>query len=309
MQVIFNYDRDYSTNLPSAIALGTFDGIHMGHRKLINELLLQKRKYKYQTIVYTFIEHPLHVLAHDKEPPRIMLLREKIKEFSRLGVDILLLNSFDNFLLHQAPHEFLEQLYKKIPIKSFVVGFNFRFGHKGAGNIIYLQKEAEQKELDLITVPPVKSEGEVVSSTLIRKKIQEGKMRDAAKLLTQPYSISGKVIQGFGRGKDLGFPTANLGFSSHKIMPAYGVYLTKCTINRNIYWGVTNIGINPTFSNNNVHVETHILDYNKNLYGQYMKISFIDRLRQEIKFDSAEELSRQMERDVIKAKKLIYKKR
>ncbi|MGI6527272.1 MAG: bifunctional riboflavin kinase/FAD synthetase [Caldicoprobacterales bacterium] len=309
MQVIFNYDRNYGTKLPSAIALGTFDGIHMGHRQLIYELLKKKRKFGFQTIVYTFLNHPLQALAPEKEPPRIMLLKEKIKTFSRLGIDVLVLNSFDDFFLHQTPREFLDQLYRKILVKSFIVGFNFRFGYKGAGDINYLKTEAEQTELDVVSVPPVELEGEVVSSTLIRNKIQEGNIKDAARLLTQPYSISGTIIHGFGRGKNMGFPTANLRFSSYKVLPAYGVYLTKCFVKGKDYWGLTNVGVNPTFSNGNVQVETYILDCNENLYGQTMKISFLERLRGEIKFDSSEALIRQMELDSIKAKKLIYKKR
>lgn len=309
MQVIFNYDRNYSTSLPSAIALGTFDGIHMGHRQLIHELLRKKRQFGYQTIVYTFLNHPLQILAPEKEPLRIMMLKEKVKGFSKLGIDILILNSFDDFFLHQTPRAFLDHLYEKIPVKSFVVGFNFRFGYKGAGDIHYLKKETEQTGLNLVSVFPVESEGEIVSSTLIRNKIQEGKMEDAARLLTQPYSISGMVIRGFGRGKDLGFPTANLCFSSRKVLPAYGVYLTKCIIKSKSYWGLTNVGINPTFSNGSTHVETYLLDYNENIYGQTMKISFLQRLREEIKFDKSEDLIRQMELDSMKAKKLIYKKR
>jgi len=308
MKVIFNYDKNFSTNRPSAIALGTFDGIHLGHRQLIYELLQQKNKHNYQTIVYTFLEHPLSVLAPEKEPPRIMLLKEKIKEFSKLNIDILILNSFDKDFLRQTPREFLNHLYEKIPVRTFVVGFNFRFGYKGAGNIVYLEKEAKEKDLKLIAVSPVMSENEIVSSTLIRSKISNGKVREAAKLLTAPYSISGKVVKGFGRGKNLGFPTANLQYSRYKVLPARGVYLTKCLISGKLVWGLTSVGTNPTFSgNNNLQIETYLLDFNGDIYGQNMKISFMDWLRSEIKFESPEALSMQIQRDMIKAKKLIYK--
>ncbi len=237
-----------------------------------------------------------------------MSLGEKIKEFSKLGIDVLVLNSFDNSFLQQTPREFLDQLYERIPIKTFVVGFNFRFGYKGLGDVSYLKKESEEKKLNLISVPSVQSGGEVVSSTLIRRKIQEGKVKEVTKLLTRPYTISGKVIHGFGRGKSLGFPTANLRFSSQKVIPAYGVYLTKCLIKGRYHWGLTNIGTNPTFTNNRMNIETYLLDCNKDLYGQSIKISFVDLLRSEVKFDSPEALSRQMHLDKIKAQKLIYKK-
>ena len=131
MRVIFNYDRYYRTSRSCAIALGTFDGIHKGHRRLIAELKKQKERYGRQTIVYTFLTHPLQVLAPEKAPSHIMLLDEKIKEFSGLGIDVLVLNSFDDFFLHQTPRVFMDHLYEKYKVKALVVGFNFRFGYKG----------------------------------------------------------------------------------------------------------------------------------------------------------------------------------
>ena len=134
MRVIFNYDRNYRTSLPSAIALCTFDGIHTGHIKLMEELIRKKRQYGLQTLVYTFLNHPMQMLAPDKEPPRIMLLDETIRTFADLGIDILVLFKFDEFFQQQSPREFLDQLYENIPVKSMVIGFNFRFGYKGAGD-------------------------------------------------------------------------------------------------------------------------------------------------------------------------------
>ena len=169
-----------------------------------------------------------------------------------------------------------------------------------------MEKEAQEKRLELISVPPVMSDGEVVSSTLIRGKIQEGKVREAAKLLTAPYSISGKVIKGFGRGKDLGFPTANLAYSPYKVLPACGVYLTKSLIKGEYVWGLTSWA--PIrLSNGQIQIETYLLDYNENIYGQYMRVSFIDWLRKEIKFESPEALSRQIQLDMIKAKANLQK--
>ncbi|HHU78593.1 MAG: bifunctional riboflavin kinase/FAD synthetase [Caldicoprobacterales bacterium] len=308
MRVIFNYDRNYRTSLPSAIALGTFDGIHTGHRKLMEELIRKKRQYGLQTLVYTFLNHPMQMLAPDKEPPRIMLLDETIRTFADLGIDILVLNKFDEFFQQQSPREFLDQLYENIPVKSMVIGFNFRFGYKGAGDQEFLLRESRLKGFDLVCVPSVEQDGEVVSSTLIRKLIMDGKVEDAARLLEQPYCIRGKVISGCGRGKNLGFPTANLSFSNRKVLPRCGVYLTKVKLKDGFYWGLTNVGTNPTFSQGSLHIETYILDFNENLYEQPMEICFINRLRGEIKYDNPLDLVHQMELDRIKAKKLIYKK-
>ncbi len=308
MKVIFNYDRNYKTDLPSAIALGTFDGIHIAHRELINELQKKKERYGYQSIVYTFINHPLSLLRPEMEPPQIMLLGERIVEFSKLGIDVLVLNSFDTFFSHQTPDAFLSQLASNFNIKGLVVGFDYRFGHKGAGDHSYLEREAKKNAWDLTCVPSVNKGNEVISSSLIRKLIMDGRVADAADLLARPYTIKGKVIHGYGRGKDLGFPTANLCYSSKKVIPKKGVYLTKCKFKDNQYWGLTNVGTNPTFSNGAIHIETYLMDIHENIYDEKLQIQFCHWLRKEVKFDNPRDLILQMEQDVIKAKKLIYKK-
>lgn len=306
MQVIFNYDRNYGTSKPCAIALGTFDGIHLGHRQLITELEQQKELHGLQTLVYTFLTHPLQVLAPDKAPSRLMLLGEKIKEFSSLGVDTLVLNPFDDFFMHQTPRLFLDQLYEKYNMKALVVGYNFRFGYKGTGDTSFLEKESAKRGLKLIIVQPVMYKEQVVSSTLIRSMIADGLVKEAADMLTKPYSISGKVIHGYGRGRGLGFPTANLQFSSQKAVPRPGVYLTRCRLNRQLHWGLTNVGWNPTFDDNRFHIETYILDYEGNLYGRPLTVFFLERMRDEMKFDNPADLANQMRQDLRNAKKLIY---
>ncbi len=307
MKVIFNYKRNYKTNLPSAIALGTFDGIHLAHRKLIDELQDKKERYGYQSIVYTFINHPLSLLRPEMEPPQIMKLGERIVEFSKLGIDVLVLNAFDSFFSHQSPDAFLSQLSSNFNIKSLVVGFDYRFGHKGAGNHVYLESVSEKNGWKLTCVPSVNKGDEAISSSLIRKLITEGQVADAADLLTRPYTINGTVIHGHGRGKDLGFPTANLSFSQKKVIPRNGVYLTKCKYKNNEYWGLTNVGTNPTFSNGAIHIETYLMDFHENLYEEKLQVQFLHCLRKEVKFNNSKDLILQMEQDVIKAKKLIYK--
>lgn len=306
MQVIFNYDGNYGTNRPCVIAMGTFDGIHMGHRRLIAELKRQKELYSYQTIVYTFLNHPLEVLAPEKAPPRLMLLGEKIQEFFKLGIDTLVLNSFDDLFLHQTPRIFMDRLYAKYDVKAIVVGYNFRFGYKGVGDALFLETEAKERGLKLICIPPVKYGEQAVSSTLIRNFIAEGSMGEAASMLTKPYNLKGKVIHGYGRGKSLGFPTANLHFSNRKAIPRPGVYLTRCRLERQILWGVTNVGRNPTFENSRIHIETYLLDFDGDAYERFMTVQFITRLRNEIKFDKTSDLTEQIRLDAKNAKKLIY---
>jgi riboflavin kinase/FMN adenylyltransferase len=307
MKVIFNYKKDYRTKEPSAIALGTFDGIHLGHRRLIKELMEKKAEYGYQTIVYTFINHPLQLLMPGKEPSNILLLRERIQEFKKLGIDVLVLNSFDYSFSQQSPDEFITQLTQSIPVKTLIAGFNFRFGHKAAGDVDYLKKISEKANFDLICVPPVKKNNQIVSSSLIRKRVMDGSVAKAAHLLTRPYYIRGKVIHGFGRGKELGFPTANLSFSSKKVLPKNGVYLTRCKLQNKFYWGLTNVGMNPTFLNDIIQIETFLLDFCKDIYGENLEIQFIDWIREEKHFETPQDLSYQIKKDWIKAKKLIYK--
>lgn len=306
MQVIFNHKRQHVVNDPTAIALGTFDGIHLGHRKLISKLHEQKKLNGYRTMVYTFLGHPLERLNPSKVPPQIMLLGEKIKGFSSLGIDTLVLNPFTDEFLHQTPEVFIDSLLTHYNIKSIIVGFNFRFGYKGQGDIGFLEKAAQDKGFDLICVPPVQEENTTISSTLIRDLITKGNLEEAAMLLEKPYSIKGRIVHGYGRGRSIGFPTANLSFSNKKVLPCFGVYLTRCYINNQMYWGVTSVGKNPTFAQDNINIEAYIFDLNKDIYGSVLRIEFIRYLREEIKFNTVEELIHQIGKDVVKAKNLIY---
>lgn len=305
MQVIFN-NGQYRDNNPSAIALGTFDGIHLGHRKLISELGQQKKHNGYKTIIYTFQTHPMRILAPEKAPSQIMLLSEKIRGFSELDVDTLVINPFNHSFLHQTPQTFLNQLLDHFNVKVLIVGFNYRFGYKGMGDIEFLYKVAHIKGFELICVPPVKREGQVISSSLIRTLISNGNVEEAACLITKPYTIRGKIIHGFGRGRNMGFPTANIKVPAHKTIPKPGVYLTKCFLGNRIFWGVTSVGINPTFSQETLNIETYILDFREDIYDKILKVSFLEHLRDEIKFNSVEDLIVQMKLDVQNAKYLIY---
>jgi len=306
MQVIFNIDGKHSSSRQSAIALGTFDGIHLGHRELIRHLNEQK-KLGLTTIVYTFLSHPMSRLAPGSTPDQIMLLKEKIIAFSRLGIDTLVLNPFSDEFLHQSHEEFLQRLVSSYNVKTLIVGFNFRFGFKGQGDTGYLEEASRRYGFDLICVPPVKLDGRIVSSTLVRSLVAEGYVEDAAHALGMPYTIAGKVIKGFGRGTLLGFPTANIARPMQKVIPKPGVYAVICKVEGNFYRGVANVGFNPTFEGNSLSIETHLVDFKGSLYGKRMRVYFMKRIRDEVKFDSPEELKDQIKADVTKANNLIYK--
>ena len=200
----------------------------------------------------------------------------------------------------------MDGLFKRYNIKALVVGYDFRFGHGGKGDKTLLELAAKEKGIELICVPPVLWQDQVVSSTLIRNYIAAGRMEEVSELLTKPYGINGKVIHGYGRGAKMGFPTANLQFSPKKVIPKPGVYLTSCKLKNKSLWGVTSVGWNPTFSTNRINIETYLLDYKGDLYGKDLRVSFISFMRDEIKFDTPAELAAQIKRDVENAKKLIY---
>ncbi|MFO7295172.1 MAG: bifunctional riboflavin kinase/FAD synthetase [Caldicoprobacter sp.] len=311
MQVIFNEKDDHSLRHPVVLALGTFDGIHKGHQALIRRLIELKRRYGYTTMVYTFKRHPLGCLPPYKAPPQIMNLNKKILEFHRMGIDILVLNDFNEDFARTAPREFIQQhLLEKYDVRFIVVGYNYRFGHNGSGDTQLLMQMGKEMGFKVVVVPPVKVGGKVVSSSLIRETIQQGDVAGAWRYLGRPYSINGRIVRGAGRGKNLGYPTANLDIGhKHIVIPRFGVYLTRCNLEGQWFWGVTNVGQNPTFEQSGLHIESFFLDYRGGeLYGKRARLYFLKYIREEKRFPSQEELIRQMERDISVAKNLIYKR-
>ena len=187
------------------------------------------------------------------------------------------------------------------------MGYNFKFGIEGKGDVETLIQFGREKNFDVRVIPPVKLNGEIISSSKIRILIEQGNIRKAANFLGYPYSLKGKVIRGDSRGRRLGFPTANLKYDKMKVIPKKGVYLTLTLVDDIFIWGLTNVGNNPTFAKKDMRVETHLLGYSGNLYGKEIELYFFDRIRDEIKFDNAEHLIIQMNKDVNTAKNYIYK--
>ena len=305
MRVIFDGNSKLKSSNPVAIAIGTFDGIHLGHQALIKELLTEKEQNSLTAVVYTFLQHPLSVLNPQKAPPLIMDLKQKIRHFQRYGIDLLLLNAFDEELARTPAEDFLERyLFHRMNIHTVIVGFNFRFGYKGLGDTELLRRECRARGIRAVIVPPVEFEGKTVSSSLIRELILDGDITKANQLLGYPYSLYGKIVTGYQRGRKIGYPTANLLCRPTKVLPKFGVYLTHAIIHGKLFWGVTNVGKNPTFVNDGIHVETFFIDYSGDLYGKNLRLYFDHRIRDEEKFDSPEMLKRRIEMDVALAKKL-----
>jgi len=292
---------------PVYMALGTFDGIHVGHQAIIVRTVQQAKARNCSSAVFTFSNHPLNVIDADRCPPLIITNQEKINLIAELGVDLLFNVPFTAELLQLTPNCFIEKIVTNINLQHVIVGTNFTYGYRGDGNTETLTIAGTKHNFAVDVVGMVDVEGIIVSSTAIRQLVSDGDVRQAAKLLGRPVAISGKTSKGDQRGRELGFPTANFIINSELLIPADGVYAvhvydeTGAKLN-----GVANIGNNPTFAHQTHRVEVHILDFDRVVYGRPFKIEFIDRMRGEIAFSSVDQLKVQMQADVEFARKHYF---
>lgn len=289
---------------PSVIVLGSFDGIHSGHRTLINSARKLADKIKkdqhikdIEVMVCTFKNHPLSVINKEICPKLVMSNEEKSILFEKLKVDIVNFMEFNKEFMSISPDEFIKNLKKYYNVKGIVVGFNYRFGYKNLGDVEILKKYSEILDYQLFVVNPVTVDGEVVSSSAIRHNLQEGNIEKANKFLDRPFMLKGYIIKGKQIGRTIGFPTVNLNYDKSFIVPKGGVYGTIIEYKNNFYKGITNIGYNPTLEGNKLSIETNILNFDKNIYGEEIKLYFIEKIREEKKFVNLEELKNQLSKD------------
>ncbi len=287
------------------IGLGNFDGVHLGHQKLLEELVTLARSIDGTPAVFTFHPHPLAVLNPGNCPPQLLSQESKQSLIAKMGVDVLLLIPFDLTLARMAPGDFIKKvLCDELESKGIVVGYNYTFGHCGRGTPDLLEKLSVKHDYRVRVIPPVMVEGKAVSSTLIRKLIINGEVAEAAKFLGYYPFTEGEVVAGDRRGSTtLGFPTANIEIDEKYLIPANGVYSAKVNVNGDIYYGVANIGIKPTFKCKSKNIEVHLLDFYQNLYGKQIKINYTRRLRGEKRFASPSDLVQQIHRDIHEARK------
>jgi len=216
-----------------------------------------------------------------------------------MNIDILYMMNFDDRIMGMSPEDFIKKiLINQLNVKLVVVGFNYRFGYKASGNAEYLVKSGKENGFEVIIIDPVTIKEKVISSTYIRELIANGEIREANTLLGRPYKLTGKVVKGMGRGKGLGFPTANLLLNDNYVIPKYGVYKSLTHYNNENYPSVTNIGTNPTFDSLDINIETHILDFNENLYDRFIEIEILDFIREEKKFNDKDQLINQVMLDI-----------
>lgn len=290
----------------TACGIGNFDGIHKGHQKLIKELLRSSQIMNIDSLVLTFEPHPSKVLSPDNNIKFIMTPNQKQQIMKSYGIGHFILAPFTLEFSRINYKDFIHDiLINKCNAKVIVVGYNYRFGYKGEGTAHTLKEICHKEGIDTIIIPPVKYKGQIISSTFIRNLIEIGDVKSAAEFLGRPFTIEGFVQHGNGIGKKLGFPTANILPEQDLILPPRGVYAVLVRWKDSIYKGVANLGLKPTFNGDSIRLETHLFNFNKELYGEKLEIMFIDNLRPEIKFNTAEALAMQIQNDLIRAKEIL----
>ncbi len=289
------------------MALGTFDGIHLGHQQIISQAVDLARQINGTSVVFTFSNHPLSIVAPERQPLQLVTQEDKAELIAELGVDILLTIPFTPEFLQLSATDFIRLLLENLSPKHIVVGPNYYFGYNRSGTPEMLQQAGKKNGFDVNIHPIVYLKNTIVSSTLIRKMISAGKVEQASFLLGRQFKIKGLVIHGEKRGRTLGYPTINLEISNELVLPANGVYAVTIDIGRIQYNGIANIGTNPTFNGIQRHLEAHILDFAGDLYGTTVTVTFLQHIREQQKFSSADELKMQIGQD-IKAAKHYYTK-
>ena len=284
------------------LAIGNFDGIHLGHQKVIEDAKQKANKNKLPFGIMTFEPIPVMFFNKKIKNHRINSLDQKINQFKKLKLDFLIIRKFNKKFSRLTAEKFIEKIiFKKTKCKYLYVSNNFRFGFKRKGNIRILKKFGKKFNYRNLIVKPLKKKNNVISSTLIRKKIREGKIKEANKLLNRNWSVDGKVIKGKKRGRKIGFPTCNLKMGNY-VIPRLGVYAVKVKTSKFYKNGVANVGYRPTFNGQSLLLETNIFGINKNLYNKVISVSFKKFIRPEKKFKNFDYLKKQIKFDIKKAK-------
>ena len=282
-----------------AIALGFFDGLHLGHQSLLNRLIEIGEQTGCATLVHTFQNHPLSVLAPEYAPLLLSTPYEKARLFARTAVDDAWILPFDREIADLSYEAFFHGLMRRLRIKHVVVGFNYAFGSGRKGTVSRLQELGKNLGFAVHVLAPFEMDGEPVSSTRIRQAVVSGRLKYAASLLSRPYSISGYVRRGQGLGHQWGVATANFRPPANKALPPFGVYASTVSCGDGMFRAITNIGKRPSVqSDGHIHVETHILDFKKELYDQHLDVYLMDFIRSERKFSSLEALYAQIGKDI-----------
>jgi riboflavin kinase/FMN adenylyltransferase len=284
------------------LALGNFDGVHLGHQAIFRQVVTHAQALGGTSMVFTFDPHPARVINPEHAPPLLTTFEQKMRLIEALGIRVGLRVRFTDTFAQQQPEAFIRDvLVEQIGIRHLVVGYDCRFGHRRAGTAELLQATAGTYGYQVTVVPPITEAGMTVSSSNIRQLVTQGQVENANRLLGRYYAVEGAVIQGFQRGRTIGFPTANVD-SINDIIPQTGVYAVRVAWQDQHYVGVANVGYNPTFANQTLSVEAHLFDFAADLYGESIRVEFLRKIRDERKFASVDELTAQIARDAATAR-------
>ena len=297
MQILHGFD------IPAAyrggcVSIGNFDGVHLGHRRIVETLLRRAREANRPAVVFTFDPHPITILRPGHAPPPLTTSARKVELLGEFGIDCVLLYPTDQALLDLTPDEFFDRIVQgELQATGLVEGPNFFYGHNRAGNVETLRQSCESAGLSFDAVEPIRLEGRLVSSSEIRGLIARGEVHSAAELLGRDYDVEGVVTQGAGRGRTLGIPTANL-TGVKTLLPADGVYAGAAFVDGRRVAAALNLGPNPTFAEQARKLEVHLLDFSGDLYGRTLRVEFWERLRETVRFEGVERLKEQIAADI-----------
>lgn len=307
MRVVHGVRNLNSPLAGSILTIGNFDGVHLGHRELLSRVVSKARAVNLPSVVMTFEPHPVKVLHPDRKLPRIFDFDDQREQLEAIGIDILVVEPFSREFSQIPAERFVRDwVYKALSPREIVVGYDFSFGANRQGSIDFLREKAELLGVAVEVVAPVKVDDVLVSSTRIRQAVEDGDVSLATKLLGREFYLRGLVEKGAGRGKTIGIPTANLRGTS-ELVPKRGVYAAWATVRGQKYKAVVNNGLNPTFKQSvqSLSVEAHLLGFSGDLYGETLRLDFVQRLRDEVKFGSAEELVAQIRIDIGEGERLL----
>ncbi|MBI3544499.1 MAG: bifunctional riboflavin kinase/FAD synthetase [Deltaproteobacteria bacterium] len=312
MRVFRGYEEIKEAFPRPIVTIGNYDGLHLGHRQIIESVIERARKVKGTSVVYTFRPHPHLALTPDEELQLINTYDEKLALLEGIGVDVVIEQPFSREFSTISPEKFFSDvLVKRLSPQAVFVGYDFGFGRDRSGTLEMLKGYCEKEGVELHVAKPLKTAGETCSSSRVREYIKAGEVGKANRLLGREFFYRGLVVRGNGRGHKIGFATANVKTES-KLRVKEGVYATYAVYQGKVYESVTNVGRQPTFNRDGdapVAVETHLLDFERDIYGEVLEVRMVERLRAEIRFDGVDSLVKQIHADVAKARELLSKKK
>ena len=304
---VFENILEYKPSRESIVTIGTFDGVHIGHRKIITDMVVKGKKENLLTILLTFFPHPRMVLQKDSNIKMIDTINEKKNIFKKLGVEVLIIQPFTKDFSRMSAIKFTRDiLVNSLKVSKLMIGYDHRFGRNREATVQTLKGFGLDYNFKVDEIPAQDIESISVSSTKVRNAIRSGDFKLVNKFLGRPFNLSGKIIKGDELGRKIGYPTANLKIlEKYKLKPQNGVYLIRTKLKKQTYFGMMNIGIRPTISAKNNQIETHLFNFNGNLYDHEMTLEILEKIREEKKFESIEKLKIQLDIDKRHCQKLI----